>query len=170
MNTMASPNDAVFWLLHSNVDRLWARWQTSVAGTSRLNGADAYANNFQGYGHSRFDLMWPWDRGQSMVAADLAVLLPGLPGIAPPTFNFSSFLMASAPEDLFSDTTGNMYNPWGHHAYHGDEPCPDEINMPCDMPCHQSEHVPEPASILGLLAFGALGAGRLRKRKQLQKV
>ncbi|MBW4678851.1 MAG: tyrosinase family protein [Microcoleus vaginatus WJT46-NPBG5] len=170
MNLMTSPNDPIFWMLHANVDRLWARWQTAVAGTGRLNGAEAYAANFQGYGHSRLDPMWPWDRGQSKIAADLAALLPGLPGVAPPNSNFSSFLMASAPEDLFSDTTGNTYNPWGHHAYHGDEPCPDEIDMPCDMPCHQSEHVPEPASIFGLLAFGALGAGRLRKRKQPQKV
>ncbi|MBD2041919.1 tyrosinase family protein [Microcoleus sp. FACHB-672] len=170
MNTMTSPNAPEFWMLHANIDRLWARWQTAVAGTGRLDGVGAYAAiGTQAYGHDRLQPMWPWDGGQSRVAADLAALIPGLPGVSPPNSNFSSFLMASAPEDLFSDTTGNMYNPWGHSAYHGDEPCPDEINMPCDMPCHQSEHVPEPASIFGLLAFGALGAGRLRKGKQPQK-
>jgi tyrosinase len=27
MQTIASPNDPVFWLLHANIDRLWAQWQ-----------------------------------------------------------------------------------------------------------------------------------------------
>jgi tyrosinase-like protein len=27
MNLMASPNDPVFWLHHSNIDRLWGDWQ-----------------------------------------------------------------------------------------------------------------------------------------------
>ena len=27
MVTMSSPNDPVFWLLHANIDRLWAQWE-----------------------------------------------------------------------------------------------------------------------------------------------
>jgi len=27
MASLASINDPVFWLLHSNLDRLWAQWQ-----------------------------------------------------------------------------------------------------------------------------------------------
>ena len=34
----------------------------------------------------------------------------------------------------------------------------------------EAKHVPEPSSVLGVLAFGALGAGSLLKRKQKQKV
>jgi Protein of unknown function (DUF642)/PEP-CTERM motif len=32
-----------------------------------------------------------------------------------------------------------------------------------------AQSVPEPASVVGLMAFGAIGAGSLRKRKQLEK-
>ncbi|MCT7948800.1 tyrosinase family protein [Ancylothrix sp. C2] len=173
MNFMTSPNDPVFWLLHAGIDRLWSRWQVAVADTpttGRLTGTAAYATPGVGtpYGHGRLDAMWPWDNGQSRVAADLAALLPTLPGVSPidPGVLAGEFMMASAPSDLSTDVTGNMYNPWGHHAYHGDQPCPDIVaNLPCDKPCHNGSSVPEPASIFGLLTFGALGAGSLRKRK-----
>ncbi|HEY9809728.1 MAG TPA: tyrosinase family protein [Halomicronema sp.] len=173
MNFMTSPNDPVFWLLHAGIDRLWSSWQVMVADTAatgRLTGANAYAATGVGtpYGHGQFDAMWPWDNGQSRVAADLAALLPTLPGVSPldPGLLAGEFMMASAPSDLSTDYTGNMYNPWGHHAYHGEEPCPDILaNLPCDEPCHNGSSVPEPASIFGLLTFGALGVGSLRKRK-----
>ncbi len=177
MNFMTSPNDPVFWLLHAGVDRLWSSWQVAVAdtgATGRLTGNAAYAATGVGtpYGHGRFDAMWPWDNGQSRVAADLAALLPNLPGVSPtdPGVLAGQFLMASAPSDLSTDYTGNMYNPWGHAAYHGDEPCPEILaDLPCDLPCHNGSSVPEPASIFGLLTFGALGAGSLRKRKSKVK-
>lgn len=170
MNFMTSPNDPVFWLLHAGIDRLWTRWQVMGANESRITGANAYATPGVGtpYGHGQFDAMWPWDNGQSRVAADLAALLPTLPGVSPldPGLLAGEFMMASAPSDLSTDYTGNMYNPWGHHAYHGEEPCPDILaNLPCDEPCHNGSSVPEPASIFGLLTFGALGVGSLRKRK-----
>ena len=170
MNFMTSPNDPVFWLLHAGIDRLWTRWQVAGANESRITGTAAYATPGVGtpYGHGRLDPMWPWDNGQSRVAADLAALLPTLPGVSPtdPGLLAGQFLMASAPEDLMSEDTANMYNPWGHHAYHGDQPCPDILaDLPCDKPCHNGSSVPEPASIFGLLTFGVLGAGSLRKRK-----
>ena len=173
MNFMTSPNDPVFWLLHAGIDRLWSSWQVAVpdtAATGRLTGNLAYATPGVGtpYGHGRLDPMWPWDNGQSRVAADLAALLPTLPGVSPtdPGLLAGQFLMASAPEDLMSEDTANIYNPWGHHAYHGDQPCPDILaDLPCDKPCHNGSSVPEPASIFGLLTFGVLGAGSLRKRK-----
>jgi tyrosinase len=170
MNFMTSPNDPVFWLLHAGIDRLWTRWQVAGANESRITGANAYAAPGVGtpYGHGQLDPMWPWDEGQSRVAADLAALLPTLPGVSPtdPGLLAGEFMMASAPSDLSTDYTGNMYNPWGHHAYHGEEPCPDILaDLPCDEPCHNGSSVPEPASIFGLLTFGALGVGSLRKRK-----
>ncbi|MBD2041918.1 tyrosinase family protein [Microcoleus sp. FACHB-672] len=170
MNLQNSPNDPMFFLVHANVDRLWGQWQ--------LNGRwgnSFYPSSGQPYGHNLLDPMFPWNTGNIPIANDLRDLMPGLPGVtatATPT-DSSLFMMASAPSDLSDNTiehsqTGYMYNPWGHMAYHGDgtEPCPDEIAMPCDMPCHQSEHVPEPSVAFGLLAFGALGAGSQFKRKR----
>ena len=43
--TISSPptaaKDPIFWLLHSNVDRMWNLWQLSHTGTPNLAGADA---------------------------------------------------------------------------------------------------------------------------------
>jgi tyrosinase len=49
-----SPNDPVFWLHHSNIDRLWALWEKAhpTAAYSPQSGA---ANGFNGD-----NTMWPW--------------------------------------------------------------------------------------------------------------
>jgi hypothetical protein len=43
--TISSPataaKDPIFWLLHSNVDRMWDLWQLNHTGTPNLSGADA---------------------------------------------------------------------------------------------------------------------------------
>jgi tyrosinase len=68
--TAASPADPVFFLLHANVDRVWAHWQ---AGHDRFNSLDEQSYSAQGrfpgsgpdagvyalgvYGQ---DVMWPW--------------------------------------------------------------------------------------------------------------
>lgn len=70
MSQSFSPNDPVFWLHHSNVDRLWANWQNrrldAVPGSKP---ADHYPptgdiSPFTGEqappGHRLDDLMWPW--------------------------------------------------------------------------------------------------------------
>jgi tyrosinase len=52
--------DPLFFLLHCNVDRLWAKWQ-------RLNGrfdpavAASYDNAAAPIGHNLPDTMWPWN-------------------------------------------------------------------------------------------------------------
>jgi tyrosinase len=58
---MASPYDPAFWLLHANVDRVWAEWQD--AGHF---GPDFYPATGEPFGHNLNDLMWPWDGGLSL--------------------------------------------------------------------------------------------------------
>ncbi|MBW4427553.1 MAG: tyrosinase family protein, partial [Nostoc desertorum CM1-VF14] len=60
---VSTPYDPVFWLLHSNVDRLWTEWQNNGHA-----GSDFYPSNGQAYGHNLNDRMWPWDGGQSTPA------------------------------------------------------------------------------------------------------
>jgi len=53
--------DPLFFLLHCNVDRLWAKWQRQ---NSRFNPADAAAYDSataNRVGHRLPDTMWPWN-------------------------------------------------------------------------------------------------------------
>jgi tyrosinase len=52
--------DPLFFLLHANVDRLWAKWQHRH---SRYDPDDAstYTHTATGIGHRRDDTMWPWN-------------------------------------------------------------------------------------------------------------
>lgn len=74
---LSSPYDPAFWLLHTNVDRLWAEWQEN--GHS---GSAFYPASGQPYGHNLNDRMWPWDGGQSIPGmigpGDILALLPVL--------------------------------------------------------------------------------------------
>lgn len=109
-NVATSPNDPIFWMLHANVDRIWAQWQQDGHW-----GNAWYPASGQRYGHNLNDVMWPWDRGQMSAAADLQALIPGQPlnqittgPIRPST----RFRVASSPEDLISDRTSHLYNPF----------------------------------------------------------
>ena len=60
-STTTAPRDPLFFLLHCNVDRLWAKWQRA---NSRFNPAIvASFNNNMGdpIGHRLADTMWPWN-------------------------------------------------------------------------------------------------------------
>jgi len=53
--------DPLFFLLHANVDRLWAKWQRK---NSRFDPSDAASyDNAPGHpvGHRLTDTMWPWN-------------------------------------------------------------------------------------------------------------
>jgi tyrosinase len=53
--------DPLFFLLHCNVDRLWAKWQRA---NSRFNPAQAASYDNSGgnaIGHNLPDTMWPWN-------------------------------------------------------------------------------------------------------------
>lgn len=56
-----APRDPLFFLLHANVDRLWAKWQWFY---DRLGDADPAAYASGGpyrVGHNLSDTMWPWN-------------------------------------------------------------------------------------------------------------
>ena len=59
MWAMTSPNDLIFFLHHSNVDRLWSKWQESHPGVSNYNPRPSIG--LTPYGHNIDDRMWPWD-------------------------------------------------------------------------------------------------------------
>jgi len=72
---LSSPYDPIFWLNHSNVDRLWAEWQDRGH-----TGRDFYPAEGMPFGHNLNDPMWPWDGGLSMPVnlgeGDFISLLP----------------------------------------------------------------------------------------------
>ncbi len=55
-----SPYDPIFWLLHANVDRLWAQWQDQGH-----TGESFFPNRGNPFGHNLKDPMFPWDGGLS---------------------------------------------------------------------------------------------------------
>ncbi|MEM9174027.1 MAG: tyrosinase family protein [Myxococcota bacterium] len=67
-NPVFSPNDPIFWIHHSFVDRVWWRWQTKrlAEGGTRLSHypPQSEVSPINGRlphpGHRRDDLMWPW--------------------------------------------------------------------------------------------------------------
>jgi tyrosinase len=73
-NVSGSPNDPMFWLLHANVDRIWAEWQLNNHW-----GNSFYPTSGQAYGQNLNDPLYPWNSETFSVAADLQDLLPNLP-------------------------------------------------------------------------------------------
>lgn len=58
-NAAVAPRDPVFWLIHCNVDRLWAQWTKQHSGSP---GWVQYAPSGGGTsGHNLNDTMWPWN-------------------------------------------------------------------------------------------------------------
>lgn len=60
-NAVIAPRDPVFWLIHANVDRLWAEWIQQHESTA---GFQAFLPLSGGApGHNLNDRMWPWNGG-----------------------------------------------------------------------------------------------------------
>jgi tyrosinase len=60
ITAMTSPNDPAFFLLHSNLDRLWAAWEARHPNTYEPTSGAMMGQN-------RFDKMWPYSTiGQSI--------------------------------------------------------------------------------------------------------
>jgi tyrosinase len=56
-----SPKDPIFFLLHSNLDRLWAKWQW-IKKRFDVNSPSTFTPECPPQvGHDLFDTMWPWN-------------------------------------------------------------------------------------------------------------
>jgi tyrosinase len=96
-----APRDPVFFLLHCNVDRLWARWQWFH---NRFDGTQPNTYFFRGsatstpaalIGHNLLDTMWPWNNVTGFPRPDNAPRTP-----------FPSTPTATAPDA--AATVGDM--------------------------------------------------------------
>jgi tyrosinase len=82
--------DPLFFLLHCNVDRLWAKWQKRNARFNTAIGASFDNSGGNPIGHNLPDTMWPWNGitgGQRPPTAPGGTLAPspcvGAPGLQP---------------------------------------------------------------------------------------
>jgi tyrosinase len=67
--------DPLFFLLHANVDRLWAKWQRTLGRFDPTVATSFDSNGASGnrVGHNLADTMWPWN----------AIITPPRPSTAP---------------------------------------------------------------------------------------
>jgi tyrosinase len=56
-----APKDPLFFLLHCNVDRLWAKWQRQFGRFDPAQAASYDSNPANRPGHNLPDTMWPWN-------------------------------------------------------------------------------------------------------------
>ena len=56
-----APKDPLFFLLHCNVDRLWAKWQRQNSRFDPAVAASFDSNPASAPGHKLPDTMWPWN-------------------------------------------------------------------------------------------------------------
>jgi tyrosinase len=56
-----APKDPLFFLLHCNVDRLWAKWQRQNSRFDPAQAASYDSNPANRPGHNLPDTMWPWN-------------------------------------------------------------------------------------------------------------
>jgi tyrosinase len=60
-NPALAPRDPLFFLLHANVDRLWAKWQWLFGRIDPQNTASYAQPSPSRVGHRLDDTMWPWN-------------------------------------------------------------------------------------------------------------
>jgi tyrosinase len=56
-----APKDPLFFLLHCNVDRLWAKWQRQNGRFDPAQRASFDNDGRNPVGHNLADTMWPWN-------------------------------------------------------------------------------------------------------------
>lgn len=56
-----APKDPLFFLLHANVDRLWAKWQRQFGRFDPTTAASFTGSGSNRIGHNLPDTMWPWN-------------------------------------------------------------------------------------------------------------
>jgi tyrosinase len=61
INPASAPRDPMFFLLHGNVDRLWAKWQWYYKRTMDTDPNAFYNGPPVRVGHNLGDTMWPWN-------------------------------------------------------------------------------------------------------------
>lgn len=81
-----APKDPLFFLLHANVDRLWAKWQWVYQRFDQSQGQDTYLDGNR-VGHRRGDTMWPWNGSD----------VPPRPNITAPGGGLADSPIVSAP-------------------------------------------------------------------------
>ncbi len=109
-------HDPFVFLLHSNLDRLWARWQTDPAHPERMNPATAYAGlNAAQLATLGSENVEPWAGGTNLepwasdVTKRTVVTYTDLSVVAPPCYdtNASTFQVLEAENPL--DATTSRY-------------------------------------------------------------
>ncbi|WP_439697023.1 tyrosinase family protein [Mucilaginibacter sp. AW1-7] len=85
-NPATAPKDPLFYLLHTNVDRLWARWQsqykrTDLASTATYPflGAAGTPGSIR-IGHNLKDTLWPWNNVHTPPRPNFPPPGNGMPG------------------------------------------------------------------------------------------
>ena len=118
-NPVFSANDPLFWLHHSYIDRIWARWQANqLSAQPSSTRLSHYPPQTEGApvtgiippnGHRRDDLMWPWvgtTAGYSSAqASNIRAMLPDF--TASPTRRIKDTL---DPANLGSGLGGYEYD------------------------------------------------------------
>jgi tyrosinase len=61
INPASAPRDPMFYLLHGNVDRLWAKWQWYYKRTNDTDPNAFYHGAPVRVGHNLGNTMWPWN-------------------------------------------------------------------------------------------------------------
>jgi tyrosinase len=99
-NPATAPKDPLFFLLHCNVDRLWAKWQrqNSRFDSTLASSYDSNPPNGNPIGHNLPDTMWPWNGvtgGTRPPTAPGGTLAPslcvGAPGLQPRVRNMLDY-------------------------------------------------------------------------------
>lgn len=110
-----SQKDPLFYLLHNNIDRLWAKWQWLPSGTGGPRSDPAKPRSYHSggalpSGHNRTDTLWPWDGITKAQVASRPPHAPGggmaaslftaLPGPTPTVASMIDYLGAHGREPL----------------------------------------------------------------------